>query len=96
MTVAFAKPGKAGGGSGRAGDERNPAQDRKLSDQEIQILLDAGIGVHDLKGGENAAKHDLYKDRKGNIYVKPKGGAGPGEPTNLNINDFRCSRVVTT
>jgi len=34
------------------------------------------------------ARQDLYKDKDGNIVVKPKGGNGPGEPTGLNINDF--------
>ena len=34
------------------------------------------------------ARYDLFKDQKGNIYVKPKGGGGPGDPTGLNINDY--------
>jgi hypothetical protein len=31
-----------------------------------------------MKGGENASKYDLFKDKAGNIYVKPKNGEGPG------------------
>ena len=31
---------------------------------------------------------DLYKDSRGNIYAKPKGSAGRGEPTGLNINNL--------
>ncbi|MEQ8753320.1 MAG: polymorphic toxin type 33 domain-containing protein [Coleofasciculus sp. G1-WW12-02] len=70
--------------------ERDGSRDRKLSNGEIQELKDAGEDIHELKrdceGG--AAKCDLYKDRDGNIYVKPKGGRGPGDFTGLNINDF--------
>ena len=77
------KPGGNGGC-----DNRNPAQDNILSKGEIKRLEDAGHDVHDLKGGKNASKYDLYKDRCGNIYVKPKGGRGPGEPINVNINDL--------
>lgn len=44
--------------------------------------------MHDLKGGKETGKSDLFKDKSGNVYVKPKGGAGPGEPTGLNINNF--------
>ena len=28
---------------------------------------------------------DLYKDKNGNVYEKPKGGKGPGEPIGLNL-----------
>ncbi|MCC7001784.1 MAG: hypothetical protein IT357_06490 [Gemmatimonadaceae bacterium] len=49
----------------------------------------AGEDVHEIKGGKNASKFDLFKDSKGNIFVKPKGGQGPGEPTGLNINDYK-------
>ena len=70
--------------------ERDGSRDRKLSNGEIQRLKDAGEDIHELKrdceGG--ASKCDLYKDRDGNIYVKPKGGRGPGDFTGLNINDF--------
>jgi putative RNase toxin 33 of polymorphic toxin system len=34
-------------------------------------------------------KYDLYKNRDGDILVKPKDGRGPGDPTGLNINDFK-------
>jgi hypothetical protein len=68
--------------------ERNPSQDRQLGKGEIERLKKGGVDIHDLKGGKNASKYDLYKDRDGNIYVKPKGGQGPGEPAGLNVNDF--------
>jgi wobble nucleotide-excising tRNase len=60
-----------------------------LSSGEIKRLEKGGVDVHDLKGGKNASSRDLYKDNKGSIYVKPKGGQqGPGDPTGLNINDY--------
>jgi RHS repeat-associated protein len=64
------------------------AQMKRLSSGEIARLQRAGIDVHDLKGGIHASKRDLFKDKEGNIYVKPKSGEGPGESTGLNINDF--------
>ncbi|HJY82865.1 MAG TPA: polymorphic toxin type 33 domain-containing protein [Candidatus Binatia bacterium] len=30
----------------------------------------------------------MFKDSKGYVYVKPNGGARPGEPTGININDY--------
>jgi hypothetical protein len=59
--------------------------DKMLSPGEVDKLKNGGVHPHDLK--ENA-RQDLYKDKGGNIVVKPKGGNGPGEPTGLNINDF--------
>ena len=67
---------------------RNPTQDKMLTPGEIKRLKDAGIDVHKVKGGKNASKRDLYKDARGNIHVKPKGGHGEGDPTGLNINDY--------
>jgi hypothetical protein len=72
--------GNGGGG--------NSAQYNKLSNGEINKLKKAGIDIHELKGGDGASKYDLYKDGYGNIYIKRKGGIGPGEKTGLNINDY--------
>ena len=60
---------------------RNPAQDKKLSGHEIELLEENGYPIH---GGEKIGKSgsDLYKDAEGNVYEKPKGGAGPGESIN--------------
>ena len=69
-------------------EERNWRQDKLVTKQEVERLKIGGIDIHEIKNQENASKKDLYKDRDGNIYVKPKGGMSPGEPTNLNINDF--------
>jgi len=38
--------------------------------------------------GKGASRFDLYKDKAGNIYVKPKGGAGPGDAAGINVNDL--------
>lgn len=51
-------------------------------------MQDAGIDVHDLKGGKGASGKDLYQDKDGNVVVKPKVGSGPGEPTGYNMNDL--------
>lgn len=62
--------------------------DKKLSNGEIDKLKDAGFDPHDLKPKKGGSKFDLFKDKNGNIIVKPKKGNGPGDPTGLNINDF--------
>ncbi|KSV75915.1 hypothetical protein N185_15835 [Sinorhizobium sp. GW3] len=70
-------------------EERNPQQDKPLSPGEIKKLKKGGHDPHELKEGFGPPSHsDLYKDKQGNIYVKPKGGKGAGDPTGLNINDF--------
>jgi hypothetical protein len=58
-----------------------------LSRDEINRLKAGGVDIHDLKGDSDPAV-DLYKDRKGNIYILPQGGHGEPEPTGHNINDF--------
>jgi hypothetical protein len=66
----------------------NPLGWKKLSESEIKILKKNGIDIHDLKGERHVGQWDLFKDTNGNIYIKPKNGTGPGDPTGLNINDF--------
>jgi hypothetical protein len=68
--------------------DRNPKQDKLLTNGDIDKLQNAGHDVHELKGGDNASKYDLYKDKQGNVYVKPKGGKGPGEETGINVKDL--------
>jgi hypothetical protein len=63
-------------------------QDKMLSKGEIKKLKGNGYDIHDLKGGKNASRYDLYKDKNGNIYVKRKGGVGDGEALGININDL--------
>ncbi len=68
--------------------DRNPAQDKKLTKGETRKLEKAGYDVHELKKDFSpTGQTDLYKDKQGNVYVKPKGGDGPGEPTGININN---------
>jgi len=63
-------------------------QDKRLSKGEIKKLQENGYDPHDLKPKKDGSKFDLFKDRNGNIKVKPKNGSGPGEPTGININDL--------
>jgi hypothetical protein len=46
-------------------------------------MKEAKIDVHELK--EHDAGLDLFKDPNGDIFIHPKSGAGPGDPTGLNI-----------
>lgn len=66
---------------------RNPRQDKKLSDGEIEQLKKAGF-EHDQKSvnGKKGGLNDLYKDKKGNVYEKRKGETGFGEPIGYNMN----------
>ena len=74
--------------SGVDNEGRNTAQDRKLSEGDIKRLQKAGLDPEELKGGVRTGQKDLYKDGAGNLYVKPKGGSGPGDPLFININDL--------
>ncbi|GBC62894.1 hypothetical protein DENIS_3878 [Desulfonema ishimotonii] len=67
-------------------------EDRYLDKDELKALKkkikkDGYKNVEELKTphGKNAGKYDLYVKPDGNIVVKPKGGAGIGEPTGYNI-----------
>jgi hypothetical protein len=79
---------KTGGGKGNGSPEvsRNPAQDKMLTNGEIKKLQDAGFGIHGLKGGKHTGRYNLYKDAKGNVYLKPRSGVGPGESLKINLN----------
>ncbi|MEV6063711.1 polymorphic toxin type 33 domain-containing protein [Nocardia asteroides] len=63
---------------------RNPAQDKILTDKDIKELKSRGHDPHDIKP-EPPSRYDLYKDGKGNVYIKPKGGKGPGDPTGIRL-----------
>ncbi len=76
-----------------ADHDRNPAADKKLSDGEIRKLKKRGFDIHDVKDIDADIMIDLYKDSKGNVYIKPggpkgRGGQGPGEPTYINLNNL--------
>jgi hypothetical protein len=64
------------------------AQDKKLTPGDIKKLKDAGFDPEALKGGKRTGRTDLYKKPNGDIYVKPKGGSGPGEPTGINLKNL--------
>jgi hypothetical protein len=66
---------------------RNPKQDRKLTRGEIRQLQRAGVDIHAFKRGRRRV--DLFKDEAGNVYIKPKSGAGEGESTGFNLNSVR-------
>ena len=72
---------ESGDGSGGAGDARPERQ--RLSPGEIKRLKKAGLDPEELK--EFDGKADLFKDKAGDIFVHPKNGSGPGEPTGFNI-----------
>lgn len=76
------------GNSSRNAQRNVGSQDRKLSDGEIKRLKEAGYDIHELKGGKNASKYDLFKKPNGDIYVKPKSGNGPSDPLGININNL--------
>jgi len=65
---------------------RNPAQDKRLTRGEIRLLKEYRHDPEDLKG--NNPRLDLFKDREGNVYVKPKSGQGSGDATGLNLKSL--------
>lgn len=68
-------------------DEKAGAQHKELTPGEIRKMKAADPDPEKIKKdlglGSGA---NLYKDPRGNIYAKPKGSSGRGEPTGLNIN----------
>jgi len=55
---------------------------------EIGKLKKAGIDLHDKTLKIGGSKQDVYKDPNGNLYAKPKGGSGPGDPLGINIHNL--------
>ncbi|PUZ19584.1 toxin 33 [Chitinophaga costaii] len=74
------------GGDATEDPTRNPSQDKKLTPGEIEKLKEKGVWDHHDK--DFGSRFDLYKDRKGNVYEKPKGGLGPGDPIGINLNNL--------
>lgn len=64
---------------------KSAAQMKKLSPGEIAKLKEKGIHPHDLKPN---SKYDLFKDKDGDIHVKPRDGSGPGDPTGINLDEL--------
>lgn len=46
-----------------------------------------GYDIHGLKR-KKSSRRDIFVDRKGELFMKPKSGSGPGEPLNININNL--------
>ena len=65
--------------------DRNPAQDIRLTPADIRRLKEQGANIHRIKGKQHTGQNDLFRDRAGNIYIKPRDGSGPGEPTGENL-----------
>jgi len=63
--------------------KRNWRDDKPLSPGEIKQLEKQGWN-HRQKG-RHGGQRDLYKDKEGNVYEKPKGGNGPGELIDYNL-----------
>lgn len=72
---------------------RNPNQDKPLTPWEIQQLQKNGWD-HRFKG-DHGGQTDLYKDKKGNVYQKPKGGVGYGEPIGVNLNNLYLKGAIS-
>jgi RHS repeat-associated protein len=66
--------------------DRNWRDDKLLSPGEINKLKKKGWDHSDKKG--RGGQRDLYKDKDGNVYEKPKGGNGPGESIDYNLKNF--------
>lgn len=65
--------------------DRKPADDKKLDDKAADKAARARgyKNAEDAKEQNNAVPsghYDLYQGKDGTIYIKRKGGAGPGEP----------------
>ncbi|WP_245536711.1 polymorphic toxin type 33 domain-containing protein [Solitalea canadensis] len=93
---------KAGGDGGKKDKgkevekDRNPAQDKPLSDGEIELLEKNGFNHRDKSmNGKRGGRLDLWKDGEGNVYEKPKGNKGPGEPIGYNLKDLKSTVVKT-
>jgi hypothetical protein len=66
---------------------RNPAQDKRLTRNEIERLQKGGEDVEEMK--DHRSDLDLFKDPKtGDIHIKPKNGKGFGTPADKNLKDF--------
>lgn len=74
--------------------DRNVKQDKALSKGEIEKLKRNGWDHTDK--GNHGGQTDLYKDKQGNVYQKPKGGIGAGEPIGINLNELEMRGLPVT
>jgi RHS repeat-associated protein len=80
---------RGGGGKSFGKNIQPKIQTKRLSPGEIKILQKNRIDIHATKAKGGKSQADLFKDGKGNIYIKPKNGSGPGEPLGINIKNYR-------
>jgi RHS repeat-associated protein len=75
--------------------DKTGAQDKSLSKSEVKNLeANTGKGAHEIKEealgtDKNLSKHDIYKNKDGDIVVKPKGSSGPGEQTGYTTEHLK-------
>ena len=67
-------------------ESKNWRDHKKLSPGEIKQL--ERNGWNHREKGRHGGQRDLYKDKEGNVYEKPKGGNGPGEPIGVNLKEL--------
>lgn len=58
-----------------------------LSRPEIELIIIFGEHPHEIKG--NNSRRDLYKDRRGEIFIWQKFGPSEPEPTGLNLRRIK-------
>lgn len=63
-------------------------QMKKLTNGDVKKLKKKGMHPHDLKPDKGGGKYDLFWGKDGQIYVKPKSGKGPGDPTGVFKSDL--------
>jgi RHS repeat-associated protein len=78
--------------------ETSGAQDKKLSATEVKILeQNTGLTAHEIKAdtlgtNKNLSKFDLYKNRNGDIVVKPKGSSVVGEQSGYTADQLKRNK----
>jgi RHS repeat-associated protein len=70
--------------STQSNNNQDPGPLTKLSQWEIEQLKKAGW---DHSSKDFGGRHDLWKDKEGNIYEKAKNGTGEAEQIDYNIKD---------
>jgi Bacterial toxin 33 len=65
---------------------------RKLSPGEIKTLKENDIDPHDLRTATQTV--DLYRGKRGNVWIGNKDGTGAPESTGINISNLRHRQYV--
>ncbi|HUS25896.1 MAG TPA: polymorphic toxin type 33 domain-containing protein [Nevskiaceae bacterium] len=91
LFMILATRGRGGTGKNGMKGDLLGIQTKRISAGEIGILKKNGYDIHALKGGKNASARDIFKDKKGNLFVNNKKGTGIGEPLGINIKHLSSS-----